>query len=257
MMVVVDSSITKGQGLRQPSPLPSQPPPSYADSAATQPLVQPGTSSVVLVPNVHTGYGPTPISQQQQVVLPYYDPQSVHSLQVANRRAKERFIGAVLWVILILALLPVLVWMDMRIRSGWSASYCALLRVEPYQPPPFPSRFLTLVHTRYLVNLFVVSRHAHFGSKQALYLLNRRYSVHRRMLGYKEILFRHNHSERVVEDTDDWVEFSRHTLFSLPAPLVLNDGSNHDHVPLPVWLIRPPMVWMCLQGFFGSPISTR
>ena len=143
MTIVVDPSTTKGQGARQPSPPPSQPPPSYTESAATQPLVvQPGTSSVI-VPALdgHAGYGPTPISQQQlEAALPYYDPRSVHSIQAAQRRARERFVGAVLWVLLILALLPVLVWMDMRIRSGWSASYCALqlLQVEPYQPLVFP-----------------------------------------------------------------------------------------------------------------------
>lgn len=123
MTIVVDPSVTKGQGPRHPSPPPSQPPPSYAESATTQPsAVQPVTSSVLLAPNAHAGYGPTPISQQQQASLPYYDPRSVYSLQAAKRRARERFFGAVAWVMLILALLPVLAWMDMRIRSGWSAS---------------------------------------------------------------------------------------------------------------------------------------
>lgn len=128
MTIVIDSSIIKGQGLRQPSPPPAHPPPSYAESDAAQPLV-----GMVLVPNAHAGYGPTPISQQQQTALPYYDPRSAHSLQAAKKRARERFVGAVFWVILIIALLPVLVWADARIRSGWSASYCAFLRVvEPH-----------------------------------------------------------------------------------------------------------------------------
>lgn len=160
MTIIVDSFLAKGQGPRQPSPPPSQPPPPYVESASTQPLaVQPGTSGVELVPNTHSGYGPTPISQQQRAALPYYDPRSVHSLQAAKRRAKERFIGAVLWVILILALLPVLVWMDMVIRSGWwSAFYCALLwAVEPHQPPRFLSRFCALPNACYIV-LSVVSR---------------------------------------------------------------------------------------------------
>jgi hypothetical protein len=144
MTIVVDPSIAKGQGSRQPSPPPSQPPPSYAESAATQPfVVQPGTSSSI--PNAHAGYGPTPINQQEQTLLPYYDPRSVHSVQAAGRRARERFVGAVLWVILISALLSVLVWMDVVIQFGWSVSYCALLRAEPHQPLPFHSDYTWFV----------------------------------------------------------------------------------------------------------------
>jgi hypothetical protein len=36
-------------------------------------------------------------------------------MQAAGRRAKERFVGAVLWAILILALLPMFVWVEVRI----------------------------------------------------------------------------------------------------------------------------------------------
>ena len=132
MAIIIDPSIAKGQGLRQPSPPPQQPPPSYAESAATQPPVaQPGTPNV---PHAH-GYGPTPIGQRQQITLPYYDPRSVHSIQAAKRRAKKRFVGAALWVLLIFALLSVLIWMDVRIQLGWSVSYCALLRTGPHCPP--------------------------------------------------------------------------------------------------------------------------
>ena len=255
MTIVIDSSITKGQGSRQSSPPPSQPPPSYAESAATQPLlVQPGTSSVVFVPNAQAGYGPTPISQQQQAALPYYDPRSVHSIQAAERRAKERFVGAVLWVILILSLLPVLFWMDMRIGSGWSASYCAMLWIEPHQPPRFPSRFRRLLNACYL-GLLVVSRSTYFSSKCGLYLLNKRRSAHHiiSVLDHKNGLFQGNHSERVVDDTDDRAEFSRHTLFFLPALLVPYDGSNHDHVPLPVWLVCPLMLWVYPHWLLQHP----
>jgi len=109
MAIIIDPSIAKGQSARQPSPPPPQPPPSYTESATTQPLVvQPGTSGV---PHAHD-YGPTPIGQQQQAALPYYDPRSVHSMQAAKRRAKERFVGAVLWVLLIFALVSVVIWVD-------------------------------------------------------------------------------------------------------------------------------------------------
>lgn len=125
MTIIIDPPIAKGQGPSQPSPSQQPPPPSYAESTSTQPfVVRPGTPSA---PHAH-GYGPTPIGQQQQATLPYYDPRSVHSVQAAKRRAKERFVGAILWVILIFALLSVLAWMDARIVLGWSVSHCALLR---------------------------------------------------------------------------------------------------------------------------------
>ena len=115
MAIIIDPSITKPQGPSRSSTPPLQPPPSYAESAATQPtVVQLGTSSTVL--NAHAGYGPTPISRQQQAAIPYYDPRSVHSMRAAGRRAKERFVGAVLWAILILALLPMFVWVEVKIQ---------------------------------------------------------------------------------------------------------------------------------------------
>jgi len=143
MAIVIDPSIAKDQGHRQPSPPPPQPPPSYAESALTHPLVvQPGISSV---PHAH-GYGPTPIGQQQST-LPYYDPRSVHSVQAAKRRAKERFVGAVLWVLAISALLSVLVWMNVRIQLGWLVSHWALLRTEPDRTP-LSSQTLPIVLVR-------------------------------------------------------------------------------------------------------------
>jgi len=131
MAIIID----KGQGLRPPSPPPSHPPPSYNESTATQPLVvHPGASGV---PSARVGYGPTPIGQQQQAVLPYYDPRSPHSVQAAKRRARERFFGAVLWVVVIYALLSVLVWMDVKIQLGWSVFCYALLRAEPHRSLSF------------------------------------------------------------------------------------------------------------------------
>ena len=59
---------------------------------------------------------------------------------------------------------------------------------------------------------------------------------------YKNVLFQRNHRERVVDHTDDRVEFSRHTLFSLPVLLVPNDNSDHDHIPLSASLGRPPVL---------------
>jgi len=170
MAIVIDPSITKGQGSRQPSPPPSHPPPSYNESTATQPLVvHPGSSGI---PHPNAGYGPTPIGQQQQAALPYYDPRSVHSVQAAKRRAKERFAGAVLWVVIIFALLSVLVWMDVRIHLlGWSVSYCALLRAEPHRHPflrlykPLNIYYLVLLVVSPLIaNTVYISQRGMFGS---------------------------------------------------------------------------------------------
>jgi hypothetical protein len=160
MATVIDPSITKGQpGPRQLSPPPSHPPPSYNESTATQPLVHPGTSGV---PHPCVGYGPTPIGQQQGTALPYYDPRSAHSVQAANRRAKERFAGAVLWVVIIFALLSVLAWMDARIQLGWLVYHCALLRAETHLGIPFLR--LTFQHL-----LLVVLRCTYVDNKHVLY----------------------------------------------------------------------------------------
>jgi len=174
MAIVIDPSITKGQGPGRSSPPPSHPPPSYNESTATQPLVvHPGTSGV---PHTSAGYGPTPIGQQQQAVLPYYDPRSAHSAQAAKRRAKERFAGAVLWVVIIFALLSVLVWMNVRIQLGWSVSYCALLRAEPHHP--LPSLRLYMPLDIYHLAPLVVSRCTYVDSKRVFILVKGGCSVH-------------------------------------------------------------------------------
>jgi len=237
MTIIIDPSIVKGQGSRQPSPPPSQPPPSYTESAATQPLVvQPGTSSISRA----QGYGPTPIGRQQQAALPYYDPQSVYSVQGAKRRARERFVGAVLWVLLIFALLSVLAWMDVMIQLGWSVSCCALLRTEPYRPLPSSRRLCTLLNVYYLV-LLVISRRTYVDSRHVASVFSWRkgsvqFIVRWEGTTKKNYVVRRNHRERVVDHPDDRVEFSRHTLFSLPVLLVPNDNNDHYPVPLPVRL---------------------
>lgn len=49
------------------------------------------------VPQHHPAYGPTPItSQEQRLVLPYYDPRSPHAMQQARSRARWRFFSALL-----------------------------------------------------------------------------------------------------------------------------------------------------------------
>jgi hypothetical protein len=96
------------------------------------------------------------------------------------------------------------------IQIGWSVSYCALLRTEPHPSSPFPQT----LHI-YFLALLVVSRRTYVDSERI-------YISETGMFGSdnKKGLFRRNHRERVVDHTDDRVEFSRHTLFSLPVVLV-------------------------------------
>ena len=104
------------------------------------------------------------------------------------------------------------------------------------------------LQTYYLV-LLVMWRRTYIDCERALYHRKGdvRFIVRRR--SQKRVDFQRNHRERVVDHTDDRVEFSRNTLFSLPVLLVLNDNSDHDHVPLSIPLVCPPMLWMHLLWF--------
>ena len=51
-------------------------------------------------PHAGQPYGPTPLSATQQAaLLPYYDPRSPYALEQAVKRARWRFIGAMLWAV--------------------------------------------------------------------------------------------------------------------------------------------------------------
>ena len=98
------------------------PPPSgtIQPSNADQPFFAP-LSSPPLLPNAalystsspgsHTTplFGPTPISQQQGMLLPYYDPRSPYSIEQADARTKWRFLGALFWAIIILSALALVI----------------------------------------------------------------------------------------------------------------------------------------------------
>lgn len=89
------------------------------DNQAPPPYV-PGVGQGVVSPlagvpaSAHTS-GPTPITTYYPVgapgnratptvvFLPYYDPRSPHSMEAARRRARRRFIGALLWAFTIYA----------------------------------------------------------------------------------------------------------------------------------------------------------
>ncbi|KAL4263237.1 hypothetical protein AB1N83_005768 [Pleurotus pulmonarius] len=46
-------------------------------------------------------FGPTPLQQSQPLLIPYYDPHSPYSLSQADSRTRWRFIGAVLWTVVL------------------------------------------------------------------------------------------------------------------------------------------------------------
>lgn len=97
--------------------------PSYADLPYFAPL-----SSPPLLPNaaLHSTdrpptplFGPTPISQQQGLLLPYYDARSPYSIEQADARTRWRFLGALLWAIVILSVLVVVCIMSGKfLRDG-------------------------------------------------------------------------------------------------------------------------------------------
>lgn len=102
------------------SPKPSSPPPAYTE---IDPAQLPSSSATPHSPtafSTHTGYGPTAITAQQQTILPYYDPRSPYALEEATSRARWRFIGALFWAVLILALTSFLLGVEVDIqREPW------------------------------------------------------------------------------------------------------------------------------------------
>ena len=63
--------------------------PSYADQPFFAPLPSPPS-------HPHTLFGPTPISQQQGLLIPYYDQHSPYAIEQAASRARWRFFGGIL-----------------------------------------------------------------------------------------------------------------------------------------------------------------
>ncbi|KAH9948742.1 hypothetical protein B0H21DRAFT_820677 [Amylocystis lapponica] len=146
-----------------PSPTkPSSPPPAYTELPLEHP--QPSSqlahndSPLISGPSaaaapIHSGYGPTPIAQQVQL-LPYYDPRSSYALAEAEARTRWRFVGAVLWALLIILLGGFITgweahqrihhprfggWMKVVLggTEGWSERLASSIAAR--RPPPFPS----------------------------------------------------------------------------------------------------------------------
>jgi hypothetical protein len=99
-----DSSSPTSSSAVKPTTL--DPPPTYSESAEPQ-YYFPQPSSL---PSTTPAFGPTPLAlpQQQAVLLPYYDARSPHSIAMAVRRARWRFVGAVMWAIVFVLVITAL-----------------------------------------------------------------------------------------------------------------------------------------------------
>lgn len=83
-------------------PTPTSPPPAYTDltvgaSSSSESTDPNDYNSVAPPPPTQSGFGPTPLFQQQAILLPYYDPRSPHSIALAVSRARWRFFEAAVW----------------------------------------------------------------------------------------------------------------------------------------------------------------
>lgn len=65
-------------------------------------------------------FGPTPLQQSQPLLIPYYDPHSPYSLSQADSRTRWRFIGAVLWTVVLCVIVSgiCMAW-DQGFRFDW------------------------------------------------------------------------------------------------------------------------------------------
>lgn len=110
---------------------PSSPPPAYTE------IVGPSSSSPApnLAAHHHPSYGPTPTTllQQQVHVLPYYDPRSDWSMREGISRARWRFLGAVAWALVVLALAGLFMGFEARYRVITGRWLAVLLRGGHYE----------------------------------------------------------------------------------------------------------------------------
>jgi len=95
---------------------PSSPPPAYSElpQAAEQPSSSQEAGTALQVPP-HPHYGPTPIVENSTHLLPYYDQSSTHAQTEAVKRARLRFLGAILWALSILVVASVVLGVEIKI----------------------------------------------------------------------------------------------------------------------------------------------
>jgi hypothetical protein len=84
------------------APTPSTPPPGYVESLGGASASQPAAPAAQTVPPAPTG--PTPLGAPGMHLLPLHDPRSAHALREATRRARWRFLEALVlaWAICVL-----------------------------------------------------------------------------------------------------------------------------------------------------------
>ncbi|KAL4263238.1 hypothetical protein AB1N83_005768 [Pleurotus pulmonarius] len=71
-------------------------------------------------------FGPTPLQQSQPLLIPYYDPHSPYSLSQADSRTRWRFIGAVLWTVVLCVIFSgICVAWDQGFRFDWERNWPA------------------------------------------------------------------------------------------------------------------------------------
>ncbi|KAH8096617.1 hypothetical protein BXZ70DRAFT_326603 [Cristinia sonorae] len=63
------------------------------------------------------GYGPTPLVQQEAVLLPYFDPRSAFSIQEAATRAKWRFFLALVYAWAVLFVVGVVTGAEIQVAT--------------------------------------------------------------------------------------------------------------------------------------------
>jgi hypothetical protein len=85
---------------------PTTPPPPYTDfpdipSSTPSPPAPSPLPLNFAPPSTQPLFGPTPLTYQQTLLLPYYDPRSPYSIELAARRTRWRFIGAVVFAVFI------------------------------------------------------------------------------------------------------------------------------------------------------------
>ncbi|KZP03940.1 hypothetical protein FIBSPDRAFT_878991 [Athelia psychrophila] len=87
----------------------------YADQGFFAPLSSPPMPT-------HHLFGPTPIAQQQEALLPYYDSRSPYAVGQASSRARWRFIGAVFYALIIWMALLVVLGVEIPEAGRWITS---------------------------------------------------------------------------------------------------------------------------------------
>ncbi|KAL4081528.1 hypothetical protein V8B97DRAFT_2001685 [Scleroderma yunnanense] len=105
-----------------PNANPDEPPPAYSEAMPGHyPYRVPTLFNAQIGGQYasHPRFGPTPLAQSEPTlgVLPYYDPQSPHSLETAVSRARWRFVSAALWAVGVILVMVALATLSEQMDS--------------------------------------------------------------------------------------------------------------------------------------------